>query len=145
VVTGAATVDHAGLHRLEIILVALTASEDKQFTGLVTAVKIKSPQLGLAASAVYRKVTDWFSWLEPAVELDGVYESSAGSSAGGDTTVLGEEVVGVAPTPSVGEQKAPLTALVEIEPGHVSRTDSLVLHLRTLINFLEFWLSVEIR
>ena len=48
------------------VQLTLTASEYKQFTVLVPAVKIKSPQLGLASSAVYRKVTDWFSWLEPA-------------------------------------------------------------------------------
>ena len=62
-----------------------------------------------------------------------MYESSAGSSAGGDTTVLGEEVVGVAPTPSVGKQETSLSTLVEIKPGHISGTDPLVLNLRTLI------------
>lgn len=63
------------------------------------------------------------------VELYGVYESSAGSSTGGDTTVLGEEVVGVPATPAVGEEQAALATLVKIKARHVPGTDPLVLHL----------------
>ena len=67
------------------------------------------------------------------MELYGVYESSTGTPAGGNAAVLGEEVVGVASTPSVGKQETSLSTLVEIKPGHISWTDPLVLNLRTLI------------
>ena len=67
------------------------------------------------------------------MELDGVYESSTGSSTGGDTAVLGEEVVGVPATPAVGEEQAALAALVKVKARDVPGTDPLVLHLGTLV------------
>ena len=67
------------------------------------------------------------------MKLYGVYQGSTGSSTGSDAAVLGEEVVGVAPTPTVGEQETSLSTLVEIKAGHISWTDPLVLNLRTLI------------
>ena len=67
------------------------------------------------------------------MKLYSVYESSARPSTSTDTAVLGEEVVGVAATPTVGEQETSLSTLVEIKPGHISWTDPLVLNLRTLI------------
>ena len=67
------------------------------------------------------------------MKLYSVYESSTRPSTSSDAAVLGEEVVGVAPTASVREQQAPLAALVKIKAGNISWTDSLVLNLRTLI------------
>ena len=67
------------------------------------------------------------------MKLYGVYQGSTGASTGSNAAVLGEEVVGVAPTPTVGKQETSLSTLVEIEPGHISWTDPLVLNLRTLI------------
>ena len=67
------------------------------------------------------------------MKLYGVYQGSTRASTGSDAAVLCEEVVGVAPTPTVGEQETSLSTLVEIKPGHISWTDPLVLNLRTLI------------
>ena len=67
------------------------------------------------------------------MKLYGVYQGSTGASTSSDAAVLGEEVVGVAPTPTVGEQETSLSTLVEIKAGHISWTDPLVLNLRTLI------------
>ena len=67
------------------------------------------------------------------MKLYSVYEGATGTSTGSNAAVLGEEVVGVAATPSVGKQETSLSTLVEIEPGHISGTDPLVLNLRTLI------------
>ena len=67
------------------------------------------------------------------MKLNGVYQGSTGASTSSDAAVLGEEVVGVAPTPTVGEQETSLSTLVEIKAGHISWTDPLVLNLRTLI------------
>lgn len=50
-----------------------------------------------------------------------------------DAGLLRQEVVGVAPAPAVGEEEAPPGRLVEVEPRHVARTDTLVLHLTALI------------
>ena len=62
-----------------------------------------------------------------------MYESSAGSSTGGDTAVLGEEVVGVPSTPAVGEEQTALAALVKVKARDVPGTDPLVLHLGALV------------
>ena len=67
------------------------------------------------------------------MKLYGVYQGSTGASTGSNAAVLGEEVVGVASTPSVGKQETSLSTLVEIKPGNISWTDPLVLNLRTLI------------
>ena len=67
------------------------------------------------------------------MKLYSVYQCTAGASTGSDAAVLQEEVVGVAATPTVGEQETSLSTLVEIKPGHISWTDPLVLNLRTLI------------
>ena len=67
------------------------------------------------------------------MKLYSVYESSTGPSTSSYTAVLGQEVVGVASTPSVGKQETSLSTLVEIKPGNISWTDPLVLNLRTLI------------
>ena len=67
------------------------------------------------------------------MKLYGVYQGSTGASTGSNAAVLGEEVVGVAATPTVGKQETSLSTLVEIKPGNISWTDPLVLNLRTLI------------
>ena len=67
------------------------------------------------------------------MRLYSVYEGATGASTSSNAAVLGEEVVGVAATPSVGKQETSLSTLVEIKPGHISWTDPLVLNLRTLI------------
>ena len=67
------------------------------------------------------------------MKLYGVYQGSTGASTGSNAAVLGEEVVGVASTPSVGKQETSLSTLVEIKPGNISWADPLVLNLRTLI------------
>ena len=67
------------------------------------------------------------------MKLYSVYEGATGASTSSNAAVLGEEVVGVAATPTVGKQETSLSTLVEIEPGHISWTDPLVLNLRTLI------------
>ena len=67
------------------------------------------------------------------MKLYSVYQSTTGASTSSNAAVLSEEVVGVAPTPSVGKQETSLSTLVEIKPGHISGTDPLVLYLRTLI------------
>ena len=48
----------------------------------------------------------------PTVELNSMYEGAGGTSTGGDTRLLGLEVVRVAPAAPVREQKAPLGVLV---------------------------------
>ena len=44
----------------------LTSPEDEQLAGLVGAVEIEPPELGLAAAAVDREVADWLPRLEAA-------------------------------------------------------------------------------
>ena len=67
------------------------------------------------------------------MKLYSVYQGATGTSTGSNAAVLGQEVVGVAATASVGKQETSLSTLVEIKPGHISGTDPLVLYLRTLI------------
>ena len=88
------------------LFVTLTPSEHKQFAGLGLRVKVEPAQLGLAAAPVYREVADLSPRLDAPVALDGVYERAPGSPAAADAALLGQEVVGVTPAASVGEEEA---------------------------------------
>ncbi len=84
---------------------------------------------------VFRKKTEFFIriFAFPTVLLNGVYEGPGWAATGGDAALLREEVVGVAPAPTVREEQASLSRLVEVEAGHVPRADPFVLHQRALV------------
>ena len=65
--------------------------------------------------------------------LDGVYERPPGPPAAADAALLGQEVVGVSPAAAIREEETARRALVKIEPRHIARADTLVLHLGALV------------
>ena len=67
------------------------------------------------------------------VSSNGVGQSPCGSATRGDAALLGLKIVSVSTSAAVGKQEAPLLCLVKIEPGNISGTDPLVLHLPTLV------------
>ena len=67
------------------------------------------------------------------VELDGVNESSTGSTTCSNAAFLGQEIICVSTASSVREQETPLGRLIKVEPRHVTRTDPFILNLGALI------------
>lgn len=140
-VAGTSTGHETSLHSLEIVFITLAASEYEKFTSFIGAIKIKSSQRCLTASSVDGEAADGFSWFKSTMKLNCMNKSSTWTPTGSNTAFLRQEVVGVSSTASVGEQETSLGRLVKVEPRNVSRTDSFILHLGTLINFLNLRFS----
>ena len=60
-------------------------------------------------------------------------ESSSRTSTGWNATFLRYEIIGIASAASVGEEEAPLSSLVEVEPGHITGADTFILDLGALV------------